>query len=104
MERQFHRRRLFRRSIVKDHPVALAEVQGYLYRALEIWGELYRACPKPKALSITERFLERAATLKQQFNQEFWMEVKEFYAMALDGHHRHVDVITSNPGHVSGVA
>jgi glycogen debranching enzyme len=40
----------------------------------------------------------RAETLAEQFNREFWMEDKKFYAMALDGHHRHVDCITSNPG------
>jgi len=87
-------------SIVRDHPVALAEVQGYLYRALELWGQLYLSLPEAEGLAARGReLLARAATLKQKFNQEFWMEEKKFYAMALDGHHRHVDVITSNPGH-----
>jgi glycogen debranching enzyme len=44
-----------------------------------------------------EKLQARAARLKEQFNREFWMEDKGYYAMALDGHHRHVDTITSNP-------
>ena len=43
--------------------------------------------------------IEMARTLKDKFNREFWMPEKGYYAMALDGHHRHVDVVTSNPGH-----
>ena len=43
--------------------------------------------------------LTRANELKEQFNREFWMPDKGYYAMALDGHHRQVDTITSNPGH-----
>jgi glycogen debranching enzyme len=87
-------------KLVKDHPVALAEVQGYLYRALEMWGQLYRAMPESEGLlEQGDRFVERAHKLKDQFNREFWMPVKGYYAMALDGHHRQVDAITSNPGH-----
>jgi glycogen debranching enzyme len=37
--------------------------------------------------------------LKEQFNREFWMPQRKYYAMALDGHHRQVDTVTSNPGH-----
>ncbi len=46
-----------------------------------------------------EKLLKRAAVLKERFNREFWMPEKQFYAMALDGHHRQVDTLTSNPGH-----
>jgi glycogen debranching enzyme len=87
-------------SIVHDHPVALAEVQGYLYRALRLWGQLYRSMPASEGMADKgEQLLKRAGDLKRKFNYEFWMEEKGFYAMALDGSHRHVDVITSNPGH-----
>jgi glycogen debranching enzyme len=41
----------------------------------------------------------RAAKLKKQFNREFWMPDKKYYAMGLDGKHRQIDSITSNPGH-----
>lgn len=87
-------------EIVNDHPIALAEVQGYLFRALDLWGQLYASMPESEGLAEQgQDFLNRAAVLKRKFNEEFWMEEKKYYAMALDGHHRHVDVVTSNPGH-----
>lgn len=87
-------------SIVTDHPVSLSEVQGYLYRALTLWGSLYQAMPESEGMRDRgKELLERATDLKHRFNKEFWMEDKQFYAMALDGHHRPVDVVTSNPGH-----
>lgn len=87
-------------TMVNDHPVALAEVQGYLYRSLHLWGKLYLQMPREEAMAREgERLLARARTLKRRFNDEFWMPQRGFYAMALDGHHRQVDSLTSNPGH-----
>jgi len=91
-------------QIVTDHPISLSEVQGYLYRALSLWSDIYEAMPESEGhpestREEAERLRRRAATLKEQFNREFWMPDKQYYAMALDGHHRHVDIITSNPGH-----
>ncbi len=87
-------------KICTDHPVALSEVQGYLYRALDLWGQLFKAMPESEGLSHEgAALLKRAADLKAKFNKDFWMEDKGYFAMALDGHHRHVDSITSNPGH-----
>ena len=42
---------------------------------------------------------ERAATLKRNFNRDFWMEDTTFIAQALDGDKHQVKAITSNPGH-----
>ncbi|HEX6509096.1 MAG TPA: glycogen debranching N-terminal domain-containing protein, partial [Chloroflexota bacterium] len=87
-------------TLCTDHPVALAEVQGYLYRALQLWGTLYQAMPASEGMAEEgTKLLARAARLKEQFNREFWMPEQGYYAMALDGHHRQVDTITSNPGH-----
>ncbi|MGI8824059.1 MAG: amylo-alpha-1,6-glucosidase [Chloroflexota bacterium] len=87
-------------TMVKDHPIALAEVQGYLYRALELWSALYRDMPESEGMRDEARKLAaRADTLRQKFNKDFWMPDKRYYAMALDGHHRQVDSVTSNPGH-----
>jgi glycogen debranching enzyme len=85
-------------TMCTDHPVALAEVQGDLYRALRLWAHIYQAMPASLGLEARGRKLEkRAAQLKAQFNHEFWMPEKGYFAMALDGHHRQVDSITSNP-------
>jgi glycogen debranching enzyme len=85
-------------TMVTDHPVSLAEVQGDLYRALHVWSEVYAAMPASEsAAEEGRRLATRAAELKAKFNQDFWMPHKNYYAMALDGHHRQVDSITSNP-------
>lgn len=85
-------------TMVTDHPVALSEVQGDLYRALHLWGQLYLAMPESEGMHKRGRELERrAAELKKQFNREFWMPEKGYYAMGIDGSHRPIDSITSNP-------
>lgn len=87
-------------TMVTDHPIALAEVQGYYFRALHVWAGLLQTMPggDEKMRQRGREFAQKAAELKERFNRDFWMEDKQFYAMALDGHHRHVDSITSNPG------
>jgi glycogen debranching enzyme len=85
-------------SICRDHPVALSEVQGDLYRALHLWGQIFSGMRAgPGYHKRGQELLQRAKKLKKQFNHEFWMPEKKYYAMALDGHHRPVDSITSNP-------
>jgi glycogen debranching enzyme len=85
-------------TMVTDHPVSLSEVQGDLYRALHVWGGVYAAMPGSEGMQQEAGRLEaRAAELKAKFNRDFWMPDKNYYAMALDGHHRQVDSITSNP-------
>jgi glycogen debranching enzyme len=85
-------------TMTTDHPIALAEPQGYLYRALLLWSELYAAMPESEGVAgESARLRQRAEALKERFNQEFWMPEKQYYAMALDGHHRQVDIVTSNP-------
>jgi glycogen debranching enzyme len=85
-------------TLVTKHPVSLAEVQGDLYRALHLWAHLYREMPDGEGMQEeASRLDKRAATLKEQFNREFWMPEKNYFAMALDGNHRQVDSITSNP-------
>jgi len=84
-------------------PIALCEVQGYLYRAwltaarlLELTGDAPRA-----------RSLEgRAARLRERFERDFWSERLGCYVLALQQGGRPVEVVASNAGHVlwSGIA
>jgi glycogen debranching enzyme len=85
-------------TMCTDHPVSLSEVQGELYRALVLWSGVFAAMPasEGKAQRAAE-LAERAERLRLRFNAEFWMPEKRYYAMALDGRHRQVDSITSNP-------
>lgn len=69
------------------HPIALCEVQGYLYRGL-----LGMARKRPNLKT-------RAARLRRRFDSDFWVARERYVAYALDGLKRPVEEITSNPGH-----
>ncbi len=77
-------------------PIALAEVQGYVYDAKRKMAEVYAFLGDADR---AHRLRMEAEKLKAQFNQAFWMPQEGFYAVALDGRKRPVDSITSNPGH-----
>jgi glycogen debranching enzyme len=76
-----------------EAPVALAEVQGYVYLAKRGVARLYEQAGKHDG---SERLLNDAAALRKKFNGEFWMEKKKYFAEALDKKGR-CDVISSNP-------
>ncbi|BAY97095.1 amylo-alpha-1,6-glucosidase [Tolypothrix tenuis PCC 7101] len=77
-------------------PIALCEVQAYVYAAKMRLAEIARM---KKRLDLADRWLEEARNLKMRFNHDFWMEDQDFCALALDGDGKQVDSITSNPGH-----
>jgi glycogen debranching enzyme len=77
-------------------PVALAEVQGYAYLARLRAAELF------EALGLRDRaqaLRAAAETLRKGFNDSFWVESEQYFALALDGDKRQVATVTSNPGH-----
>ncbi|MDI6601730.1 MAG: amylo-alpha-1,6-glucosidase [Thermoanaerobacteraceae bacterium] len=78
-------------------PIALVEVQGYAYLALNAGAGIL------KTLGDFEKAAEmenRAEDIKDRFDRYFWMEDKGYYAEALDGNKDRVDSVTSNPGHI----
>jgi glycogen debranching enzyme len=86
-----------------EGPIALVEVQGYVYAA----KRLAAACAQKLG------FADRAAALQQQsevlrtlFEEAFWCEEIGTYALALDGAKRPCKVRTTNAGHAltSGIA
>ncbi len=84
-------------------PIALCEVQGYVYAAKR---GAARLCA---ALGQTERAAElnaQAADLQEKFHQAFWIEEMSLYALALDGEKRPCRVRSSNAGQClfSGIA
>ncbi|MBI2042244.1 MAG: hypothetical protein HYT21_00615 [Candidatus Nealsonbacteria bacterium] len=81
-----------------SQPVAMVEVQGYYYLAyLEIAALAGEVMQDRHAKAWLE---EKAASLKEKFNAAFWVEEREFFALALDGQKEQVATITSNPGHL----
>lgn len=79
-----------------EPPIALCEVQGYVYAALMSRAELAEAMGEKGQAA---RLRERAQLLQARFIEAFWLPEKGWYAVALDGHKRPVDALTSNIGH-----
>jgi glycogen debranching enzyme len=83
-------------------PIALAEVQGYVYAALLGAAELASSMP----LSHDPGELRtRARRLADNFYERFWDE-RGWYVIGLDGEGRPIDALTTNPGHAlwTGIA
>jgi glycogen debranching enzyme len=86
-----------------EGPIALCEVQGYVYAAKHHAAQLARALGDE---SMAARLDEAAEQLRQNFEAAFWCEELSTYAIALDGAKRPCRVITSNAGHalLTGIA
>jgi len=83
-------------------PIALSEVQGYVYQAkIGIAYILSSLGQTKEALKLQKE----AEALKERYNEDFWMDDVKFYAIALDEGKNQVGTITSNPGHtlMSGI-
>ena len=78
-------------------PIALCEVQGYVYGARVAAAEIAEALGHP-ARAATLR--DQAEELRQKFEEKFWCEELSSYAMALDGDKRPCRVVSSNAGQV----
>ncbi|MGO4587573.1 amylo-alpha-1,6-glucosidase [Paenarthrobacter sp. 2TAF44] len=77
-------------------PIALCEVQAYVYVAyLSRAWMAYQAGDGP----LGNELAIRASQLKEQFNEQFWMPDRGYYAVALDRDKRQVDACASNMGH-----
>ncbi|MGD9728225.1 MAG: amylo-alpha-1,6-glucosidase, partial [Nitrospiraceae bacterium] len=79
-----------------EGPIALCEVQGYVYEAKQQGAMLATVLGYPERASELRR---QAETLKQRFEEAFWCEELSTYALALDGHKRPCRVKSSNAGH-----
>lgn len=78
-------------------PIALVEVQGYVYAAYAWLAEAARL----KGDDDWANDLEQKATIiRDNVESAFWMEDTLFYAQALDGDKHQIDAISSNPGHL----
>jgi glycogen debranching enzyme len=86
-----------------EPPIALAEVQGYVYMAKMDIAELYERIGERE---YATRLRAEARALRARFNHDFWIEEEGCYAMALEARHRPCRVMSSNAGQVlwSGIA
>ncbi|MGZ8635498.1 MAG: amylo-alpha-1,6-glucosidase [Actinomycetota bacterium] len=79
-----------------EPPIALYEVQAYVYLAKLRMADVYRGVGRS---ADARRLEEEASALKVRFNEAFWMEDEQYFAEALDADKHQVRTITSNPGH-----
>jgi glycogen debranching enzyme len=77
-------------------PIALSEVQGYVYEAKERMSAVYEILGDDDR---ARQLQSEASELRKKFNKAFWMPKRNYFALALDGSKRQVDSIASNPGH-----
>ncbi len=88
---------MHRDGSVAKPPIALVEVQGYVYEAQYRMSQLLRQFGMSDR---AEQLKRRASELGKQIEKSFWMAEESFYAMALDSEKRQLRVISSNPGHL----
>lgn len=79
-----------------EPPIALCEVQGYVYAAKRRGAQLAIVLGDSRRAKI---LADQAEVLKKKFQQDFWCEELGTYALALDGKKRQCQVASSNAGH-----
>jgi glycogen debranching enzyme len=86
-----------------EGPIALCEVQAYVYGAKCHAARLATALGIPQQ---SERLLTEAEVLREKFEAQFWCEELSVYALALDGAKRPCRVVSSNAGQtlLTGIA
>jgi glycogen debranching enzyme len=94
---------MYENGRIADLPIALCEVQGYVYDA---WIKAAMLC---KALGNQDKcseLSEKAEKLKQNFTESFWSEDDGTFHLALAGDKKPCKVLSSNAGHClfSGIA
>jgi glycogen debranching enzyme len=84
-------------------PIALVEVQGYVYAAKIAAARMADLMAEP---TNAAEFRAQAETLREKFERAFWIDEIGTYALALDGEKNPTRVRSSNAGHVlcTGIA
>lgn len=77
-------------------PIALVEVQAYVYAAKQSIAQVARALGKH---ADAARLVAEARRLRDRFEQRFWSEQLGTYVLALDGAKQPCVVRSSNAGH-----
>jgi glycogen debranching enzyme len=83
-------------GIIAQPPIALSEVQGYVYMAKTRMAKLAEVVEDRE---LRQRLRQESHQFRKRFNKDFWMDDLEYCALALDRHGKPYRVIASNPGH-----
>lgn len=74
-------------------PIALCEVQGYVYAAWLRAAKIYEVLGEAQQ---AQKLRQKAEELYQRFNDRFWMEREGFYCLGLDNNKQQIQSIASN--------
>ncbi|MGW4422158.1 amylo-alpha-1,6-glucosidase [Streptosporangium sp. NPDC004631] len=77
-------------------PIALAEVQGYVYAAYIARAHFAHQAGDG---ALEEQWNARATRIREAFNERFWLPDRGYYAVGLDGSGCPIDSLASNMGH-----
>ncbi len=80
-----------------EGPIALCEVQAYVYAAKRSLAEVANHLDREE---LARRLSKEAERLRRSFEKAFWSSRIGMYAIALDGRKRRCEVRSSNCGHV----
>lgn len=78
-------------------PIALVEVQGYVFAAFLAMAEMSILRGDAAAAA---RYASRAETMRSAIEDRFWMDDQKFYALAIDGAEKICAVRASNAAHL----
>ncbi|MDG4893464.1 amylo-alpha-1,6-glucosidase [Mesorhizobium sp. WSM4976] len=78
-------------------PIALVEVQGYVFAAFRGMAALAR---RRGEFADAEHWEGRAEEMRVAVERDFWLDDMNFYALAIDGEGQPCKVRTSNAGHL----
>jgi glycogen debranching enzyme len=81
---------------IAEPPIALAEIQGYVYAAYLARAHLAHDRGDTET---AEHWSARARALRRDFNRAFWLPGRGYFALGLDGDKRPIDALGSNMGH-----
>ncbi|MFA5885462.1 MAG: glycogen debranching N-terminal domain-containing protein [Acidimicrobiia bacterium] len=79
-----------------EPPIALCEVQGYVYSAY--LARAHFAWEHSDAETY-EKYSAKATALYERFNEDFWLDEHGWYALGLDADKQPIDALASNMGH-----
>jgi glycogen debranching enzyme len=79
-----------------EPPIALCEMQGYVFAAKCAVAEL---CELLGNSDLAAQLTSQANELQTRFDNSFWNDELRTYVIALDGHKAQCEVRTSNAGH-----
>ncbi|HET7761899.1 MAG TPA: glycogen debranching N-terminal domain-containing protein [Phycicoccus sp.] len=79
-----------------EAPIALCEVQGYVYSAYLARAHFAREAGDEE---LRAHWAGRAAELRAAFNEQLWLPDRGWFAVGLDRDKRPIDALASNMGH-----